>query len=155
MDLNDFLVAFVISILKENSNLMRSNKNKCMRFAGTTWEGEQELNQHPNVVKADDETDSGYFERLGANTELFFERCFTAWGTYCAKNPWLILFLGFCFVCAMGHGIKYLKITTDPVEIWAAPNSRSRIEREFFDSNFEPFYRIEQVRKMTYNIIYY
>ena len=45
----------------------------------------------------------------------------------------------------MGHGIKYLKITTDPVELWAAPNSRSRIEREFFDSNFEPFYRIEQV----------
>lgn len=53
--------------------------------------------------------------------------------------------LGFCFVCALGHGIKYLKITTDPVELWAAPNSRSRIEREFFDSNFEPFYRIEQV----------
>lgn len=45
----------------------------------------------------------------------------------------------------MGHGIKYLKITTDPVELWAAPNSRSRIEREFFDSNFEPFYRIEQL----------
>lgn len=45
----------------------------------------------------------------------------------------------------MGHGIKYLKITTDPVELWAAPNSRSRIEREFFDSNFEPFYRIEQI----------
>lgn len=45
----------------------------------------------------------------------------------------------------MGHGITCLKITTDPVELWAAPNSRSRIEREFFDSNFEPFYRIEQV----------
>lgn len=45
----------------------------------------------------------------------------------------------------MGHGVKYLKIITDPVELWAAPNSRSRIEREFFDSNFEPFYRIEQI----------
>lgn len=46
---------------------------------------------------------------------------------------------------ALGHGIKYLKITTDPVELWAAPNSRSRIERDTFDSNFEPFYRIEQI----------
>lgn len=45
----------------------------------------------------------------------------------------------------MGHGIRYLKITTDPVELWAAPNSQSRIEKEFFDSHFEPFYRIEQV----------
>lgn len=113
--------------------------------SGGTWEGEQELSQHPNVVITVDEIDTGYFEKLGANTEMFFERCFTAWGTYCAKNPWLILFLGFCFVCAMGHGIKYLKITTDPVELWAAPNSRSRVEREYFDSNFEPFYRIEQV----------
>lgn len=46
---------------------------------------------------------------------------------------------------AMGSGIKYLKITTDPVELWAAPNSQSRIEKEFFDSHFEPFYRIEQL----------
>lgn len=45
----------------------------------------------------------------------------------------------------MGHGIIYLKITTDPVELWAAPNSRSRVEKDFFDSKFEPFYRIEQV----------
>lgn len=107
------------------------------------------MNQHPNIVIAVDEADTGYFERLGASTEVFFERCFTAWGTYCAEKPWFILFLGFCFVCAMGHGIKYLKITTDPVELWAAPNSRSRIEREIFDSNFEPFYRIEQVSKLT------
>lgn len=46
---------------------------------------------------------------------------------------------------ALGHGIKYLKITTDPVELWAGPSSKSRVEREFFDSNFEPFYRIEQI----------
>lgn len=49
----------------------------------------------------------------------------------------------------MGHGIKYLKITTDPVELWAAPNSRSRIEKDFFDKNFEPFYRIEQVSEKS------
>lgn len=45
----------------------------------------------------------------------------------------------------MGHGIKYLNITTNPVELWASPNSRARVEREYFDTNFEPFYRIEQV----------
>ncbi|XP_055301385.1 NPC intracellular cholesterol transporter 1 isoform X4 [Sitodiplosis mosellana] len=112
---------------------------------GGTWEGDPDLDRHQNNGMGSDEADSGYFERLGAHTEIFFEKCFTAWGTWCANNPWLVLFIGFCFVCAMGHGIKYLKITTDPVELWAAPNSRSRIEREFFDSNFEPFYRIEQI----------
>lgn len=62
----------------------------------------------------------------------------------------------------MGHGIKYLDITTDPVQLWASPHSRSRVEREFFDSNFAPFYRIEQVRitkiysyRILYIFIYY
>lgn len=63
-------------------------------FLGTTWDGDQELGAHENPVIEHDEIDSGYFERLGARTEIFFEKCFTAWGTWCAKNPWLVLFLG-------------------------------------------------------------
>lgn len=42
-------------------------------------------------------------------------------------------------------GIKYLEITTDPVELWAAPHSRARIEKDHFDKTFEPFYRTEQI----------
>jgi len=38
-----------------------------------------------------------------------------------------------------------MKVTTDPVELWASPHSRSRIEREYFDKHFEPFYRNEQI----------
>lgn len=45
----------------------------------------------------------------------------------------------------MGYGITCLQITTNPVELWAAPNSRSRKEKDLFDSNFGPFYRIEQI----------
>jgi Niemann-Pick C1 protein len=45
----------------------------------------------------------------------------------------------------MSSGIAFIKVTTDPVELWAAPESRSRVEREFFDSHFEPFFRTEQI----------
>lgn len=45
----------------------------------------------------------------------------------------------------MGYGIRFLHVTTNPVELWASPHSRSRIEREYFDSHFGPFYRIEQI----------
>jgi hypothetical protein len=48
-------------------------------------------------------------------------------------------------VAALVYGAFDLQVTTDPVEIWAAPQSRSRLEREYFGSRFEPFYRIEQV----------
>lgn len=30
-------------------------------------------------------------------------------------------------------------MTTDPIELW------SRIEKDIFDSNFGPFYRVEQI----------
>ncbi|XP_021702839.1 Niemann-Pick C1 protein isoform X3 [Aedes aegypti] len=113
--------------------------------AGATWDGEQELRPHPNTINGDDDAESGYFERLGAKTETALEKFFTAWGTTCAKHPWIVLLCGLLFIVAMGFGIKFLHITTNPVELWASPNSRSRIEREYFDSHFEPFYRIEQL----------
>lgn len=65
--------------------------------------------------------------------------------TVCASRPWLILFLGFLLIIGLGHGIKYIQVTTDPVELWASPHSRSRVEREYFDEHFEPFYRNEQI----------
>lgn len=86
-----------------------------------------------------------FIERLGANTDTCLQTFFRYWGWYCAENPWLVLFVGACVVVGLGHGIKYLDVTTDPVQLWASPNSRSRVEREFFDSHFQPFYRNEQV----------
>lgn len=38
-----------------------------------------------------------------------------------------------------------MEVTTDPVELWASPNSRSRREKDYFDSKFGPFYRTAQV----------
>lgn len=61
---------------------------------GATWAGEHDANARENGGLNADEVDSGYFERLGARTEIFFEKCFTAWGTWCANNPWLVLFFG-------------------------------------------------------------
>ena len=45
----------------------------------------------------------------------------------------------------MATGLRYLHVTTNPVELWASPHSPARVERKFFDSHFGPFYRIEQI----------
>lgn len=87
----------------------------------------------------------GYFDNLGAKTERCLERTFRRIGTFFATYPWLTLCCGLVFVVGMGYGITFLEVTTDPVKLWASAQSRSRIEREFFDSNFQPFFRIEQV----------
>lgn len=44
-----------------------------------------------------------------------------------------------------------MQVTTDPVELWASPDSRSRIEKDYFDSRFGPFYRTEQIFIKPYN----
>lgn len=100
---------------------------------------------HPAVGHEMAEDDSGYFERLGAKTESILEEMFTRWGKFCASYPWLILLGGLIFVLCMGFGVTKLVITTDPVELWASSTSRARMEREYFDKSFNPFYRIEQV----------
>lgn len=65
------------------------------QILGATWAGEPGIGVNRN--NETDDADIGYFERLGARTEIFFEKCFTAWGTWCANNPWLVLFLGKLF----------------------------------------------------------
>lgn len=112
---------------------------------GGTWENDQELRVHPAAVDPRAEEESGYFERLGARTESILENFFTRWGKFCATHPGSILLCGTIFVVCMGFGVTKLIVTTDPVELWASSSSRSRMEREFFDKEFEPFYRIEQV----------
>ncbi|XP_032685045.1 NPC intracellular cholesterol transporter 1 isoform X2 [Odontomachus brunneus] len=92
-----------------------------------------------------DEEQSTFIEKLGAGTDKLLQKFFCKWGTICASRPWAILFLGFLLIVGLGHGIKYMHVTTDPVELWASPNSRSRVEKEYFDQHFEPFYRNEQI----------
>jgi len=62
-----------------------------------------------------------------------------------ASYPVVVLFTFSWVVLALGYGAFSLQVTTDPVELWASPQSRSRLEKEYFDSRFEPFYRTEQV----------
>lgn len=50
-----------------------------------------------------------------------------------------------CLVTSLSHGIHYIKITIDPVDLWSSPNSQCRQEREYFNSNFKPFFRTTQV----------
>lgn len=70
---------------------------------------------------------------------------FIVWGKYCAQYPTVILFLCSYVIMGLSYGALNLKITVNPIEIWASPNSRSRIEKDYFDRTFKPFYRTEQI----------
>ncbi|KFB38094.1 AGAP000579-PA-like protein [Anopheles sinensis] len=83
----------------------------------------------------------GGFPGVNRFLVMFFRR----WGTFCARNPVLVLAICSWIIAGLAFGIQYLIITTDPVELWAAPDSRSRQEKDYFDQRFSPFYRTEQI----------
>ncbi|XP_042239524.1 NPC intracellular cholesterol transporter 1-like [Homarus americanus] len=96
----------------------------------------------PEVVMHDE---LSIFERITNWTQTTVDHLFTKWGTLCAYHPWKVMGIGLIVAASLCVGIIFLQITTDPVDLWAAPNSRARIEKDYYDENFEPFYRTAQI----------
>lgn len=89
--------------------------------------------------------DASCCERLGERFESFLRVCFSSWGSFCVLHPCIVL-LGSCIlVAASSGGLFYMRITTDPVDLWSSPSSQARQEREYFDSHFGPFFRTAQL----------
>ena len=82
---------------------------------------------------------------VGVGMELKASEAFTWWGTFVAKHKLIVMLTSIVVALVLAVGMVNMIITTDPVELWAGPNSRSRIEKDFFDSNFRPFYRTEMI----------
>lgn len=65
--------------------------------------------------------------------------------TVFTRYPLITLIVCAVIVVGLGVGIFFIQITTDPVELWAGPHSRSRQEKDYFDKTFGPFYRTAQI----------
>lgn len=73
------------------------------------------------------------------------EESFSKWTRLMLRYPLIVLAVGTSLTLASCLPIKYIRITTDPVELWSAPTSKARVQKDFFDTNFAPFYRTTQV----------
>lgn len=93
-----------------------------------------------------------------ASTSLFhsaqksIKKLFGVIGRGSASHPYLTL-LVLIVPLALSTSLltPLFKITTDPVELWANPHSRTRIEKKFFDKHFTPFFRTEQIIITSHN----
>ncbi|XP_037826454.1 NPC intracellular cholesterol transporter 1 homolog 1b [Lucilia sericata] len=84
------------------------------------------------------------FAGFGCADSLLYKG-FRSWGAFCAKNPVLVLAICSWVIGGLGYGITKMKVTTDPVQLWAGEDSQTRQEKEYFDSHFGPFYRTNQL----------
>ncbi|XP_074525822.1 NPC1-like intracellular cholesterol transporter 1 [Halichoeres trimaculatus] len=103
--------------------------------------------QNSNVVTQQiiDPSEVTCADRTSLAAQAFLSRQFMRWGTLMATYPIVVLLLSAIVVAVFAAGLKSLELTTDPVELWSAPNSRARQEKEFHDKNFEPFFRTNQL----------
>ncbi|KAM6948894.1 NPC intracellular cholesterol transporter 1 [Aplochiton taeniatus] len=92
-----------------------------------------------------DQVDASCGERLGERFESALRRAFCAWGSFCVRRPLLVVLCTLAVVAACSGGLAFMQITTDPVDLWSAPSSQARQEKDYFDSHFGPFFRAEQL----------
>ena len=82
---------------------------------------------------------------LGFHVELVLKKVFQVWGLFAAKFWYIVIPCGLIVCVGLSAGLLKFQITTDPVELWSAPSSRARLEKNYFDTHFGPFYRTEQL----------
>lgn len=87
---------------------------------------------------------------LGDHVDRMIRKFFVWLGTLDAKYPVIILIGGISVSVALIVGWMYLEIVTDPIDLWSAPDSRARVEMDYFNEHFVPFYRTEQMIIIPY-----
>ncbi|XP_018524211.1 NPC1-like intracellular cholesterol transporter 1 [Lates calcarifer] len=92
---------------------------------------------HPSEVTCAD--------RNSLAAQAFLSLKFQQWGTVMATYPLTVLLLSAVVVAVFSAGLKSIELTTDPVELWSAANSRARQEKDFHDTHFDPFFRTNQL----------
>ncbi|KAL9027086.1 MAG: hypothetical protein Q9196_004340 [Gyalolechia fulgens] len=69
---------------------------------------------------------------------------FSKLGLICARFPLISISASAVVVLILSIGWINFAVETDPVKLWVSPSSAAATEKEYFDSNFGPFYRVEQ-----------
>jgi len=78
----------------------------------------------------------GPCDRLQAKFQHMMATVFAAWGRFCASHTVVVIVTCIIVCTALAVGISMFDVVTDPVELWSAPNSRARTEKNYFDDNF-------------------
>lgn len=73
---------------------------------------------------------------MGDFVDRAIRNFFVNLGTFCATYTVPVIICGLAIAAALCVGLMFIEVVTDPIELWAAPTSRSRVEKDYFDSHF-------------------
>lgn len=81
----------------------------------------------------------------GHYIERTIKLIFYHWARFVAKFWYLVIIVTLIITAILSFGIYFFSVTTDPVKLWSSPHSRARLEKNYFDEHFGPFFRTEQI----------
>lgn len=88
----------------------------------------------------------GCCDKFQVFAEEFLERLFYAWGLFCARHTWIVPLISIFICIILSIGICFFQVTSNPVELWSAPDSQARKEKNYFDKNFRLAFIIAALR---------
>ena len=88
---------------------------------------------------------SCFLNDAGRKFEGWISQLFAIWGEMAADCWFAVIPLVLVLIACCCIGLLYFEVTTDPVELWSAPSSQARKEKNYFDHHFGPFYRTSQI----------
>ncbi|KAF3851071.1 hypothetical protein F7725_012843 [Dissostichus mawsoni] len=124
--------------------LVRSKKRKDEEKGKRKGKGKDQNSNDVNQ-RLIDPSEVTCAEKNSLAAQAFLSLQFRYWGTLMATYPLTVLLLAALVTAVFSVGLKDIELTTDPVELWSAPNSRARQEKEFHDTFFDPFFRTNQL----------
>lgn len=77
--------------------------------------------------------------------ERFFGQFFEWWTRICVRHPYLVILFGILIVVGLSLGLLNFTVISDPVELWSSPASTARQQREYYNAQFNPFFRVQQI----------
>ncbi|EPS41533.1 hypothetical protein H072_4544 [Dactylellina haptotyla CBS 200.50] len=75
---------------------------------------------------------------------VWLDNAFQKLGRGCARYPGLTIGSSIIVIVLMSLGWTRFQVERDPVKLWVSPTSETALQKNYFDENFGPFWRIEQ-----------
>ncbi|MCO5565319.1 hypothetical protein L7F22_018992 [Adiantum nelumboides] len=76
---------------------------------------------------------------------VILSRFFYRIGRKCASAPYLTFAIALVLIAIANIGWTKFSVETDPIRLWVSPDSEARHRKSYFDEEFGPFYRTQQV----------
>ncbi|KAM3830837.1 NPC1-like intracellular cholesterol transporter 1 isoform 1-T1 [Vipera latastei] len=107
--------------------------------------------RHPSSEKQKGHNREDVMTKLTASEKVsqamydFLVEAFSSWGTWVASNPIKVMIISLAIVAGLSSGMIWMQLTTDPLELWAFPDSQARQEKALYEKHFGPFFRTNQI----------